>query len=574
MILLHDAGAGLWNLYHEPVSTYSLFHLDQVIPTLEEIQERVEEEELFAAGFISYEAAGAFDPALKTHSAKKGLPILHFSLYRFYRRGALSRLWPYKDKGIPPLPWKPAINRGEYSEGFQRIKRALKEGDSYQINYTFPLEAHQKESPRDYFPQLIRNQNPQYGAFIEEGDFTILSLSPELFFSRDNNTLHCRPMKGTAPRKPDQAQDLAQVNWLKDSEKNRAENLMIVDMIRNDLGRVCSQVKTTSLFEVETYPTVHQMVSRIEGSSPGGLVEHLKALFPCASITGAPKVRTMELIKEVEPHPRGIYTGAIGFYHPEGHTQFNVPIRTLLWQKGTQKMEYNVGGGIVWDSQEEEEYQEALLKSLVLRRKTPSFSLLESLLWTPEKGYWLKDRHLDRLQGTAAYFGYPFRRVALETRLDKMLRTFDTPESRKIRLLLSPRGGITLEAALLRDKGGEKTYRLGPDPVDPEDPFLYHKTTNRQVYKDRSLEGCYDTLLQNTRGELTEFTTGNLVVQKGNRYLTPPLSSGLLGGTLRRQLLEEGKIMEQFLTPRDLGEADQVFLINSVRGWIPLEEAQ
>ena len=347
---------------------------------------------------------------------------------------------------------------------------------------------------------------------------------------------------------------------------------MIVDMVRNDLGRIAStgSVHVPHLFEVERYPTVWQMTSTVEAASPAGLTELFAALFPCASITGAPKVSTMRIIAGLETAPRRVYTGAIGFVAPDGRAQFNVAIRTVLIDRRRGQAEYGVGGGIVWDSTAGDEYEECRIKARLLTQPRPRSPCSKACLWTPAGGLALIDGHLRRLGEACEYFGYPHDAPAVRRLLDDAVRTLPA-EPHKLRLLLHRDGRLECSATPLSAAPSPDPVRLrlALAPVSAANPFLYHKTTHRQVYTDarRGLPPDCEALLWNERGELTESETANLVLSLDGRLLTPPVACGLLPGVLRADLLARGEIAEAILTPADLARADEIFLINSVRFW-------
>jgi para-aminobenzoate synthetase / 4-amino-4-deoxychorismate lyase len=330
----------------------------------------------------------------------------------------------------------------------ERIKDYLVRGHTYQVNHTFPLRASFTGDPWAFFLDLAAAQQGQYAAFIDTGPLAICSASPELFFRLDGDRLTARPMKGTAPRGRTLAEDESRIAELRRSEKNRAENLMIVDMIRNDLGRVAEigSVAVPRLFEVERYPTLLQMTSTVTARTQASVAEILAHIFPCASITGAPKVRTMEIIRELEPQPRGIYTGAIGFIAPGRRAQFNVAIRTVLIDRERQQASYGVGSGLVWDSDAATEYAECVLKARVLTERRPSFQLLEALLWEPDSGYFLLAAHLERLANTAVYFQVPLDRPAIEAYLTEQARTLTEPGKIRLRVALDGRFTVEVEA--------------------------------------------------------------------------------------------------------------------------------
>jgi para-aminobenzoate synthetase/4-amino-4-deoxychorismate lyase len=377
-------------------------------------------------------------------------------------------------------------------------------------------------------------------------------------------------MKGTAARGLWSAQDQQRAAALRASEKDRAENVMIVDMVRNDLGRVAEMgsVSVPKLFTVEQYPTVWQMTSTVVARTGASLAQLFGATFPPASITGAPKCRTMEIIAELETSPRRVYTGAVGFVAPDGRTQFNVAIRTVLIDRVRGEAEYGVGGGIVWDSDCDREAEECRTKSRILGFSRPPFELLESLLWRPGRGYYLLRRHLWRLRESARYFGFPVDLGQAREELDRLAAGL--PAGRhKVRLLLSRQGTIRVEAApVAANPADPVAVALAREPVDPDDVFLYHKTTCRRVYEQaaKAHPGVADVILHNCRGEVTESTVANVVAEIDGRLCTPPVHCGLLPGTCREELLARGTIVERVITIEELLGSPAVYLVNSVRG--------
>ncbi len=545
---------------------------DDVVPALQAIEAAVNQHHQYAAGFISYEAAAAY--GLAVHAPLPDLPLLWFGLYE---KVEVIEDWA---AGIanPPSPtsytvgqWQAALDRAAYATVVHRIRDYLACGHSYQVNYTFPLQASFDGEPSALFADLAAAQQGKHAAFIDTGWFAICSASPELFFRLDGERLTTKPMKGTAARGHTLVEDEARIAGLRQSEKNRAENLMIVDMLRNDLGRVAQvgSVTVPQLFEVERYPTLLQMTSTVTARTQASVVEILASLFPCASITGAPKVRTMQIIRELEPRPRGVYTGAIGFIGPGRRARFNVAIRTVLVDRERRQAIYGVGGGLVWDSDAGGEYEECLLKARVLTTRRPSFQLLESLLWEPDNGYFLLEAHLARLADTAVYFNVPLDQSAIKRRLTELASMLREPV--KIRLRISLDGVFAVEAAPLTQGVLSRPARVGlaRAPVDSDTVWLYHKTTRRELYDAAraSRPDCDEVVLWNERGELTEASTANVALDLDGEWFTPPVTSGLLAGTFRNGLLATGQIRERILTPADLRAARRIALINSVRKW-------
>ena len=566
ILLKHESG---WLHFTNPQRVIVAEKLEEVVPALREIEDLVNVNGLHAAGFLSYEAAPAFDPA---HLVKpmNGFPLLWFGLYPEPRLVTKSE----PDSPTPALSWLPTIDHDTYNAAIEQIKDHIGEGRTYQVNYTMRLKADFNIDPWNFFLHLAQTQN-NYAAYIDTGRYVICSASPELFFQLDGDTITGRPMKGTVKRGRSTFDDKKNSEWLKNSEKNRAENVMIVDMIRNDLGRIAKvgSVNVPELFTVEKYPTLWQMTSTVTAKTDASLTKIFSALFPCASITGAPKVSTMRIISELEMTPRKIYTGSIGYIAPNRKAIFNVAIRTALIDRDKQTAEYGVGGGIVWDSISTDEYAEALLKARILTEESPKFSLLETMLWTPEEGFFLREKHIARLLDSADYFDFSVSKEKLDEILDRLAAGFNT--SQRIRLLVDQQGNITTEHKLLEPPSSAanvfKVY-LANKPIDSNEIFLFHKTTQRSIYENSKKDhpDCDDILLFNERGELTEFTIGNLVVEMDGKLYTPPISCGLLAGTFREHLLEKSQIGERVIHVKELKDCSKIFLVNSVRKWQPV----
>jgi para-aminobenzoate synthetase / 4-amino-4-deoxychorismate lyase len=532
---------------------------------------------LWAAGFIAYEAASAF--GFRVRVPQEGLPLLWFGVYRQGDRVHAPLLVGGASGQVGP--WAAALDAPHHALALAALQERISGGDTYQVNFTFPLRTRFAADPWAYFSSLFQTQRPGHAAFLDTGRFAIGSVSPELFFEWAGDRLWTRPMKGTAPRGRTKPEDDALALALTSSPKDRAENLMIVDMLRNDLGRVAmpGSVNVSELFAVERYPTLLQMTSSVEARTTAGLPEILGALFPCASITGAPKVRTMQIIAEAETMPRGVYTGAIGYAGPGRRASFNVAIRTVVVDRESGEAVYGVGSGVVADSSAAGEYAECLLKARILS-ETP-FRLLETMRWTPEEGLFLAEAHLDRLMASASFFGGDVSRPQIEAELAALGARLD--QATRVRLLVDLDGRTEVEMSPL-GAGGQVLNRessftiqdltpvcvaLAKSPVDETSPWLYHKTTRRESY-DRALverPEVDDVVLWNSRGEVTESCRSNLVLDVGEGLITPPISCGLLAGTFRAQLLETGEVREKVARVADLRAARRVFLVSSVRGW-------
>jgi para-aminobenzoate synthetase/4-amino-4-deoxychorismate lyase len=470
--------------------------------------------------------------------------------------------------------WRSTLTRGEYERALCAIHEAIAAGEVYQVNFSFRLRAPYEGDLLPLFWQLYERQPVPYAAYIDTGAHAIASLSPELFFALDGECITTRPMKGTAPRGLTLADDLQQAARLTQCPKNRAENLMIVDMARNDLGRIAriGSVRVPRLFEAERYATLWQMTSTVVACTDAPLPEIFRALFPAASITGAPKIRATHVIHALERAPRGVYTGAIGVVLPDRHAQFNVAIRTLHYDKVAAQLTFGVGSGIVWDSEQVAEYEECLTKAQVLLAPRPEFELLETLLWRRGRGYFLLEAHLKRLRDSADYFGFAVDADAVCRQLLTVAERFTAPRYR-VRLRVNRHGAAQVEYAPLSPERRVWRVALAREPVDPREVFLYHKTTHRQVYERARAAhpDCDDVILWNTRGEITESTLANVVVRVDGRYYTPPVACGLLAGVYRGHLLQRGLLRERVLTPNDLRRAEAVYLINSVRGRVRVE---
>ncbi len=574
-----SSSSSRWLQFDGLHKVWSGHRLDQVVPALK-AAEAWADRGGWSVGFLTYEAGPALDPALVTRAhPKDDLPLFWWAAFRHAREVQLPT-----DARLVDHPWVPTVDEQGYGRAIREIRAWIEAGETYQVNFTFPLKARFEQEPRAFFEALTAAQAASYGGYFELEDHVVASASPELFFRLDGDQIIARPMKGTSRRGRYPAEDAQRAGELH-SEKNRAENLMILDMMRNDLGRVArpGTVRVSKLFETETYPTVHQLISEVEARTESSRLDILRALFPCASITGAPKIRTTQLIAGLEAEPRGLYTGAFGYFGPNRTAQMSVAIRTAVIDRRRRTATYGTGGGIVWDSRADEEYRECRTKALVLSRRPQRFELLESILWRRHSGYFLLRRHLDRLLASADFFGRPADRQTLVAALEALALKLEEEAAGpghhvghqvKVRLLVDPEGLPRVEAIPLR-AGPRKTWTAALDdrPVDADNVFLFHKTTQRQVYDSARARHpeADEVLLWNGDQRLTESTIGNLVLRFGNRFLTPPVAAGLLAGTFRAALLDRGRIHEADLHRSALAEADQVFVISSIRGWIPIE---
>ena len=476
-VVVFDAQARLWRLLRAPCRVISTARPEEVVACVQEVEAEVSIRGVIAAGFVAYEAAPAFDAALRVQGDSLGFPLVWFALYEQWSEYAFENC---ECNGISP-DWQADIDEAEYQRCISQVQCYINAGDTYQVNYSYRRRAEFSGEGWALFCQLASQHQPEFGAYLHIGDWEVLSLSPELFFTRKGKLITSIPMKGTMARGLSSLDDEAQGKRLQACCKNRAENVMIVDMVRNDLGRIAvpGSVRVDELFALRRYPTLWQMVSSVSGEADASLAEIFAALFPAASITGAPKARTMELIAELESTPRRLYTGSIGFLLPDGRAQFSVAIRTMLYDRLRQRLEYGVGGGIVADSSAVGEWHETQVKTLVCHRHDPEFSLLETMRWTPEEGIFLFEYHLQRLEASARYFNYPYQATTVRKLLMQAVVDWNKG-SCKLRLLISRQGQVQIEAAPLELQptaragaacAGPGGDRLGQSfPVSQNDP--------------------------------------------------------------------------------------------------------
>ncbi|TSK07011.1 MAG: aminodeoxychorismate synthase component I [Geobacter sp.] len=522
---------------------------------------------LHAAGFVCYEAASGLNEALPAGSPH-AMPLLWFGLYEERR----AKPFPRHDTPFCCTDWRPSLGEEQYGSAVGTIRELIAAGETYQVNFTLRQRFAFDGCPRSFFSELCRSQPTPYNCYLECDRWRILSASPELFFSLTGERLVTRPMKGTAPRGRWWEEDVARREQLRHTPKEAAENLMIVDLLRNDMGMVSrtGSVRVTSLFDVESHPTVHQMTSTIESRLNEGVTPRqlFEALFPCGSVTGAPKRRSMEIIERLEDDPRGLYTGSLGYFSPGGEAKFSVAIRTAVIDSETGCGEIGIGSGVTWDATPDAEYRECLEKGRFAREKRPEFHLLESLLHE-EGGYFLLERHLERLARSAGYFFFPFNAAAARRTLAEAAAGLDRARRYKVRLLLFPDGTTSCEAAEIHEPAAELKAAFAQQRVDSNDPFLYHKTSRRELYQ-QELSGrreVQEVIFLNERDEITEGTYSNVVARIDGRDYTPSQSCGLLPGTLREELLARGEIEEKILKREDLERAEALYLVNSVRKW-------
>jgi len=584
VLLDNNSGAGPPSLlFTDPVDIISAETPEEVPAALERLDAAVRSG-LYAAGFFAYELGYVMEPRLSALMPKtRNVPLLWLGLYKApaemtsaeveHWLATHTRSGSYHFTDVT-LAWDEAA----YLERFAHVQEKIRAGDIYQLNLTFKARFRLSGSPLTFFLDLRQKQRVAYGGIVDTGKVTVLSASPELFIEQDGRNIATRPMKGTAPRAGTIETDALARRQLAEDVKQRAENLMIVDLMRNDIGRISEigSVSVTDLFTVETFQTLHQMTSGVHATLKDGIDmgELLRGIFPPGSVTGAPKIRAMELIAALETEPRGVYCGAVGYVSPQGRALFNVAIRTAVVARDAAG-EMGIGSGVVFDSGGAKEYAECLLKMKFLTDPVKPFELIETMLFEPgsEPGIALLERHIARLATSARYFSFRFDEAAVRRALQDAVKGGN--ERLRVRLLLSEAGSITVTATPLPAPVEDAVMRfvVSDTRVDSADIFLFHKTTRRELY-DREWQafnasvGADEVIYVNERGELTEGSRTSIFLERDGRLLTPALASGLLPGTLRAELIAQGRAVEAVLTLEDIQAADAIFLGNSVRGLV------
>ena len=565
-----------------PARVLVAHHIDEVKPVLEAVHAAAEAGH-WCVGHVRYEAAPAFDAALQVHAADG--PLVWFEVH-----DGAPFAWPSAEAAGPAearASWLPTLARPDFDAAIARIHQAIGDGELYQVNYTAPWTGTVTGEGAALFDALLRAQPGGYAACFTAGDEQVLSVSPELFFdwqaSAAGGSILARPMKGTAARGATPALDAAAAERLRASPKERAENVMIVDLLRNDLSRIAEPhtVRVPELFHTQALPTVWQMTSDVQARTRTGLrlPDVFAALFPCGSVTGAPKVRAMQLIRELERQPRGIYCGAIGVVRPDGHggiaATFNVPIRTVV-MRGTQAR-CSIGSGITASAAAGAEWQEWLHKQAFLARASEPFEVLETLALV-DGVYRHQAEHLARMAEAAQHFGYPWQPAAVHACLQSLAAQHGRGPWR-VRLLLDRFGQPRAEAFALQPTASPVQLQLAPRPLaEAHGEWVRFKTTRRAHYAAFAPapgSGIFDTVLFNAEGEITESTFGNLAMQMDDgRWLTPPLACGLLPGVGRAVALREGRVQEGVVRVQDLHRVRRWAFINSLRGWLDAELIQ
>ena len=570
-------------LFTHPLSIIACYEIEEIEETFARMEEALKGG-FYLAGFISYETGFAFEKVFKPKK-RYTFPLIWFGVFKKPRTGrSLTRRGGSAPNKYTFDNLRLNISQKDYLDSIRKIKKLIERGETYQVNYTLKYKFNFSGSPYALYATLKNNQSVSYSAFIKGQNFTLLSFSPELFFRKNGQEIKVKPMKGTIERGRILEKDNKNAQDLKDDPKSQAENIMIVDLLRNDLGKISEtgSVKVDKLFEIEKYETLFQMTSTIKGKVDRDikLYELFKALFPSGSVTGAPKIRTMQLIDELEKEERKIYTGSIGFITPEKDAVFNVAIRTVLLENGKAprqargKGEMGIGSGIVYDSNPEKEFEECKLKANFLTQPTPEFQLIETLLWTPKKGYFLLEEHLRRLRKSAEYFDFLCDQEHLREKLNKEKVKFKPNANHRIRLLLFKDGRIKITSSKLEKNLNQNYIAFSNQKISSRNIFLYHKTTNRKLYNEEYQKyqklGYFDVIFQNEKGEITEGAISNIFIKKNGIYYTPPVECGLLDGVYRRYFMSRNgkKVREKILYKEDLLAADEIYLTNAVRGMV------
>ena len=548
-------------IFTQPIKELKTRDVEEVADLLAQV-ESYQEQGYYVVGYVSYEAATAFEEKLAVYKAPLLTEyLLYFTVHDRVETSPIPLTYEEVDL---PSKWQEVTFAADYEKAISQIHHHLRQGDTYQVNYTVQLKQDLSANPFAIYNRMVVEQEAGYNAYVEHDEMAVISMSPELFFEQNDRELTTRPMKGTTQRGVTDQEDLAQASWLEQDPKNRSENMMIVDLLRNDMNRI-SEVGSEyveRLCQVEQYSTVWQMTSTIKSQLrlDVDLVAIFRSLFPCGSITGAPKIATMEIIKNLEPQPRGVYCGTIGLLLPNGRRIFNVAIRTIQLHKG--QAIYGVGGGITWDSTWESEYREVHQKAAVLYRKQARFQLITTGKIS-QKRLLFEDQHLERLTKASRYFAYPFDPEELRQKIEEECQACDSHQDYRLRISLSKSGEMELSRQVLTPLS--PTFckaKLCLQEADLNQAFTYFKTTHRPHL---SL-GKQEIIYHNAAGELLETSIGNLVLKIDGKLYTPPINLGILSGIYRQHLLGKGQVEEKILTLADLNQAEAVYGCNAVRG--------
>ena len=557
---------GVRQIFTDTIKELKTKDIKEVKHLLAEV-EAYQNQGYYAVGYVSYEAAPAFETKFEVID---GPLMSEYLLYFTIHETVQTEPIPLTYEPISlPESWQELTSAEEYKAAIEQIHHHIRQGDTYQVNYTVQLQQKLTADPFAIYNRLVVEQNAHYNAFIQHDDVTIISISPELFFKKDGDRLTTRPMKGTTNRGLTTETDLKQAQWLAQDQKNRSENMMIVDLLRNDMNRISKigSENVKRLCQVEQYSTVWQMTSTIETQllPNSSLSDVFQALFPCGSITGAPKIATMEIINKVEKQPRGVYCGAIGILVPQGPSIFNVAIRTLQME-GTKAV-YGVGGGITWDSKWEAEYEETKQKAAVLYRQNPRFDLISTGRVHQGKLLFLEE-HMKRLQESSRYFDYPFNKEKVKKQVEDLCQSLDFDTDYRLKMSLAKDGELTFEHNQLTGLADDFCQaRLVEQTYPLDSPYTYFKTS----YRPHISLGPHEQIYYNQKKELLETSIGNLVLKIEDQLYTPPIRLGLLNGIYRQNLIANNQVTERVLTLDNLKQAQAIYGCNAVRGLYELK---
>ncbi len=549
-------------IFENPVKILATKLIDDVEAILKKVV-YYQSQGYYVVGYVSYEAGKAFENnfSVKTFSLS-GEYLVYFTVHSEVKKEAFPL--DYEMNITMPQVWESKTDKDEYEKAISEIRQQIRQGNTYQVNYTVQLHNRINSNLFELYNRLVIEQDAKYNCYIEHDDFAVLSMSPELFFEKNGSKLTTRPMKGTVARGINDAQDFRNKHWLANDSKNRSENMMIVDLLRNDMGRISElgSVTVSKLCDIEQYSTVWQMTSTIESQLKEdlSLFDIFNALFPCGSITGAPKISTMSIINQLEPSPRGVYCGSIGICLPhDDRAIFNVAIRTI--QVKDDQAIYGVGGGITWDSEWESEYRETCEKSAFLYKSQPTFDILTTAKITQKKVIFLKE-HTKRLKSSARFFGWPFSETEFLDKISELLKTLDLSDYR-LRVLLHKSGQLSFEVSMLEDLPSTFLQaKLVQREEACDSPFTYFKTSYRPHIPNSDKEQVFIS----SDGYLQETSIGNIILEIDGTYYTPPVEVGILDGIYRKYLIQQGEVTERYLTKTDLENADHIYVCNSVRG--------
>jgi len=569
LAIVHNAKTENWSVYERCQDVLVAAEHNAVLSVLNEAEERARKDDLYAVGYIAYEASHAFDRKFPKRDIH--MPLVCFAL--FAEETVITSLTDLYSPGEQTIAdWHLLESRESFESKVDRIKSMIGAGEVYQINLTARMSNEGQVTLADF---ARWSQDMPHAVFMTGPEVTVCSASPELFFEREAGVVWSKPMKGTVGRKSEALADEANAQWLQTSAKNRAENVMITDMVRNDLARLSStgKVSVDELFGVERYPSVWQMTSTVKTEVSASIADIFTALFPAASITGAPKHAAVDVIDGLEESPRELYTGALGIIKPSGFASFNVAIRTAWSDSRSGKSRFGVGCGIVWDSDPSDEFEELQTKARILKQPDPRFHLFETMGISEGKITRLA-RHLSRLENSARYWSFRFDRQAAESYLNELISSIDSTKHWRLRLQLNRCGALihTLHPFVPDAVATDREYlrlSVSSTPVDSGDPFLIHKTSRREAY-ERAVAEVPDgvsPLLVNELGCVTESAIANVVYQMDGSLFTPPITDGVLPGVLRDELIDEGTVSERSLLLADLEKVQSWWLINSLRGW-------